>query len=196
MTRMLLTRHGQSVWNAEGRWQGQADPALSDLGRQQALTAAGRLGVVDAIISSPLQRALDTACIISEALGVGPVVVEPDLCERDAGEWSGLTRPDIDERWPGYLDAGRRPPGYEPDDAVLERCLGALARIEAAFRGGELLVVCHGGVVGTLERHHGLDHGRLPNLAARWLRHDGSRVTLGERLVLVDPDELTVPAQI
>jgi len=101
VTRMLLARHGQSEWNALGRWQGQADPPLSELGRQQARAAADRLGTVDAIVSSDLERALATAAIIAEVLGVGPVLVEPRLRERSAGEWSGLTRDEIEADWPG-----------------------------------------------------------------------------------------------
>ena len=148
MTRVLLIRHGQSEWNADGRWQGQADPPLTDLGRHQAMHAARNLGAVDAIVASDLQRASETALIIAEALGVGPVVLEPGLRERDAGEWSGLTRAEIERDWPGYLDspsadrhaafgvapgpatvgtpsAGRRrPPSWEPDDVLLDRVLG------------------------------------------------------------------------
>src|SRR3546814_1711635 len=103
MTRVLLVRHGQSEWNATGRWQGQADPPLTDLGRAQAHHAARSLGVVDAIVASDLQRAADTALIISGELGVGPVVLDEGLRERDAGEWSGLTRAEIERDWPGYL---------------------------------------------------------------------------------------------
>src|SRR5687767_11323336 len=96
-TRVLLVRHGQSEWNATGRWQGQADPPLTDLGRRQARSAAAALGTVDAVFASDLQRASETALIIAGELGVGPVVVDPDLRERDAGEWSGLTRVEIEE---------------------------------------------------------------------------------------------------
>jgi len=196
MTRMLIVRHGQSEWNAEGRWQGQADPPLSDLGRRQARHAADRLGAVDVIVASPLVRALHTATTIAETLGVGPVVVEPDLQERDAGGFSGLTRAEIEERFPGYLASGRRPPGYEPDDALLARTLAALDRIEDTYRGAEILIVSHGGVIYALEAHHGEPFSRIPNLGARWITHHGERTELGERLVLVDDDELSVPQQI
>jgi hypothetical protein len=108
------------------------------------------------------------------------------LRERSAGEWSGLTRAEIDEAWPGYLDDHRRPPGFEPDDMLLARTLEGLAHIETEYRGGEILVVTHGGVVYALESDSGLPFSRLPNLGARWLRHDGERVHLGERLALVD----------
>ncbi len=186
MTRMLLARHGQSEWNALGRWQGQADPPLSTLGRRQARAAADRLGTVDAIVSSDLDRALTTAAIIAEALGVGPVLVEPRLRERSAGEWSGLTRAEIEEGWPGYLAEHRRPPGFEPDASLLERTRAALDDLEAANPGAELLVVTHGGVVYVLESDAGLTFARLPNLAGRWLRHDGGQVVLGDRIELVD----------
>ena len=104
-------RHGQSEWNAIGRWQGQADPPLSDLGRRQAREAARAIGAVDAVWASDLRRAAETAAIISADIGVGPVVLDPDLRERDAGEFSGLTRAEIEERFPGYLEDDRRPPG-------------------------------------------------------------------------------------
>jgi broad specificity phosphatase PhoE len=196
MTQMLLVRHGQSEWNAVGRWQGRADPALSDLGRHQARTAAERLGSVDVVVASPLLRALDTARILAEALGVGPVLLEPDLVERDVGEWSGLTRDEIEARWPGYLAARRRPPGVEADEVLLARTTAALHRLEQELRGADVLVVTHGGVVTTLERAHGHRFERLPNLGGRWLVHHGSHVALGDRVLLVDPDELTVPSQI
>jgi len=108
-TRALLTRHGQSEWNALGRWQGQADPPLSDLGRRQAHEAARSLGTVDGIWASDLQRAAETAVIIGDDMGVGPVVLDADLRERDAGEWTGLTRAEIERRYPGFLPDGRRP---------------------------------------------------------------------------------------
>ena len=112
MLDLLLARHGQSEWNAAGRWQGQADPPLSDLGRAQARAAGRQAGSFDAIFASDLERALHTATIISEALGVSPVVVDPRLKERDAGEFSGLTRDEIEERFPGALAARRWPPGW------------------------------------------------------------------------------------
>lgn len=193
---MLLVRHAQSEWNALGRWQGQADPPLSDLGWTQARSAADRVGAVDVIVASPLQRAVATAQVVAEALGVGPVVIEPDLAERDAGEWSGLTRAEIEEAWPGYLAEGQRPPGFEGDASVEARALAALARVEDAYRGGDVLVVTHGGIIYTVEAHQGAPFERIPNLGARWLAHHGDRLELGERLLLVDEGEATTPAHI
>ncbi|MDP1819851.1 MAG: histidine phosphatase family protein [Acidimicrobiales bacterium] len=201
MTRVLLVRHGQSEWNADGRWQGQADPPLTDLGREQARHAARSLGVVDAIVSSDLQRAADTAALLSNELGVGPLVLDPDLRERDAGEWSGLTRAEIEHGWPGYLDdlggERRRPPGWEPDDELLARTIASLARIHGLAPDGEAIAVTHGGLVYVLEGHFGEPFARLPNLGGRWLEvGPKGPVRLGERVVLIDPDEVTVPSQI
>lgn len=184
-TELLLVRHGQSTWNAEGRWQGQADPPLSDLGRWQASEAAAKLGQVDAVVSSPQQRALTTAVILGDALGVGPVHVVEDLRERSAGPWSGLTRPDIEATWPGWIEDGRRPDGYEADDAVVRRSLPALAAVAAEFAGATVLVVSHGGVIRVLEAHLGVAEGRIPNLAGRVVHHGTGGFALGERLELV-----------
>ena len=89
---MLVVRHGQSTWNEQKRWQGQADPPLSEFGREQAGAAAKSIGNVDVIVSSPQMRASETASIISSIIGVGPVQLLEDLRERSAGIWSGLTR--------------------------------------------------------------------------------------------------------
>ena len=222
MTRALLIRHGQSEWNADGRWQGQADPPLTDLGRHQALHASRNLGVVDAIVASDLQRATETALIIAGELGVGPLVLEPGLRERDAGEWSGLTRAEIERDWPGYLDPPpadrhasfgnapatdgatqpkaerRRPPSWEPDDVLLDRVLGSLARLHDLAPDGEVIAVTHGGVIYALEGMLGSPFERLANLGGRWveLGAGGEVRRLGDRVVLVDPDELTIPSQI
>jgi len=196
VTEMLLVRHGQSEWNAVGRWQGNADPALTELGRLQAIHAAGRVGAVDVVVASPLIRALETARLISNHIGVGPVVVEADLAERDAGEWEGLTRSEIERDWPGYLEDERRPPGYEGHDVLMVRVAAALARVHADYDGAEVLVVTHGGVIGAVERDAGLPWERLPNLGGVRVTHHDHGMTVRERIVLVDPDELTIPSQL
>jgi len=112
-----------------GRWQGQADPPLTPLGRRQAAEASAAIGAVDAVFSSTLERARVTAEIISEQIGVGPVVSLPGLVERTAGDWEGLTRVEIEEQFPGYLDAGDRPPGWEDDEVLEERAMSALGTI-------------------------------------------------------------------
>ena len=192
---MLLLRHGQSTWNAQQRWQGQANPPLSDMGRAQAAHAGQRLGSVDAIVTSPLDRALQTAVILAEAIGVGPVEVVPTLAERDAGPWSGLTRDEIEERWPGYLREQKRPEGYELDPALLDRIGATLDGLAARFGDGQLLVVCHGGVINAIERMLGEPWVRLANLDGRWITikpaTDPQDWQLGPRIQLVDDDELS-----
>lgn len=203
MTRLLLVRHGQSTWNADGRWQGWADPPLSELGRVQAERAAGGAGQVDAVVSSDLQRALETAEIMASALGVEDVEVEPDLRERDVGELTGLTRVEIDARWPDLLApssgvaAGRSPPGGESIGDLTSRVVRAIGRVAASHQG-TVLVVTHGGVVRNLERHLGVEPEPLPNLGGVWVEGNGDgQWRAGERVLLIDPDEVpvTVPRQ-
>ena len=195
MARILLVRHGQSVWNADGRWQGQADPPLSELGEEQAVAAAKAVGIVDAIYASDLERARHTAELVAAQLGAD-VVVAPNLRERGAGDWEGRTRAEIDEGWPGFLESGRRPDGYEPDDSVLERAFTALEAIAGAH-DGDVLVVTHGGVVRVVERHLGGEaEGLIPNLGGVWLEHDGERMQLGDRVVLLEESQVTRPQQL
>ena len=195
-TRALLTRHGQSEWNALGRWQGQADPPLSDLGRRQAHEAARSLGAVDGIWASDLQRAAETAAIIGDDMGVGPVVVDADLRERDAGEWTGLTRAEIEQRYPGYLPDGRRPASWESDEQLVARAQRALGRIADATPGGDVLVITHAGVVFAVERHLGRDRTRLANVEGRWVTIAPEGLRLGDRVVLAEPQDVTVPRQM
>lgn len=196
--RILLIRHGQSTWNAEGRWQGTEDPPLSTLGVRQARQASTALGSFDLVAASHLERASVTATIIADELGIGPVVTEPDLAERYAGEFQGLTRAEIEQRFPGYLAEGRKPPSYEPEDSVIERVVPALARIAAQVGDdGTALVVSHGGVVYALEALTAASReGRLPNLGGRWFEIGPSVLHAGESVLLVDADAVTVPNQI
>lgn len=193
MSNLLIVRHGQSEWNAVGRWQGQEDPPLSDHGQQQAFAAAAHVGTVDLIVASDLERSRITAEIIAEMIGVGPVQVDPDLRERHAGEWQGLTRPEIHERFPGWIDDGRRPDGWEPDEAVAERAYASLRRWAPV--GADILIVSHGGVIRTLETSLGQPGRRVPNLGGRTLigEHD---FHIGEAVELIDEDLATTPSSI
>lgn len=198
---LLLVRHGQSTWNGEGRWQGQADPPLSALGQAQAAEAASRLADADvgfgAVASSDLERARRTAEIAAVVLGVGPVVVEPGVKEYDVGRWQGLTKPQIEEGWPGMIAAwagGELPstPGGEPRVAFAERVVAALRRLAVvelpAGRPAAMLVVTHSGVVRTLERVLGVEHVPIGNMSGRWcLVDDDGGLSLGDGVVLLDP---------
>ena len=137
MTTLLLVRHGETDWNADGRLQGQTDRPLSEFGRRQARRLAGELANegVDAIYASDLARARETAEIVGERLGL-PVVLDSDLREKDWGTWEGLTAAERDHvEFVG-----------EPTEAHLERTLRALRRIaELHPDGRRVVVVTHGG---------------------------------------------------
>jgi broad specificity phosphatase PhoE len=197
MVRLLLVRHGESTWNAQSRWQGHADAPLSPFGERQAEDAAERVAEIATIATvwtSDLARARRTAEIIAARLGVDEVRADPRLRERDVGSWSGLTRDEIEERWPGYLAARRSPPDFEGDDEVLTRVRAGLAAAVDGSHPGDVLVVTHGGVIRTVERSLGAAPERLPNLAGRWLQADApGNLVLGERVVLLEPEEVTVP---
>ncbi len=188
VTRMLTLRHGESEWNAVGRWQGQADPPLTDAGMLQAVAASEVLGTFDAVWASTLQRAAYTAAILAEALGIGPVQVDPGLMENAFGPWQGLTIQEIEAGWPNYLAEHRRPEGAEQAEEVTERALAALRRIAAEHPGGEVLVVTHAGLLRTLRRSMGADDIRFTNLGGCWFDvHADGRVTPGEVVHLIDP---------
>jgi probable phosphoglycerate mutase len=171
---MLLLRHGQSEWNAAGRWQGTADSPLTDLGRQQArqigalLAAAGM--PISNVWSSDLERASRTASIIGEILGL-EVTTDPLLREAHAGEWEGMTAGEIARDWPGHLEQHLRPPGFETFESVVARALAGLRAIAAAGdeSDGIALVIAHTGLMRAIRRHLGAEEGRIPNLGGTWL---------------------------
>jgi broad specificity phosphatase PhoE len=149
MTRVILARHGETDWNRDGIWQGHGDPPLNALGRRQSASLADRLGdlEIDVLYSSDLRRALETAEIVAGAKGLG-VVPDPELREMDVGSWTGLTRTQIEERYPGmtYHDGESR-------EAFDNRVVTALHRLAASHDGGCVIAVTHGGVIRTLQRH-------------------------------------------
>jgi probable phosphoglycerate mutase len=205
MARLLLVRHGESTWNARGRWQGWADPPLTDLGRAQAEAAAPAAAPVDAVVSSDLQRARVTAELMAAVLDVGAVHIDADLRERDVGNFTGLTRAEIEERWPGVLSRGnasiaRDPRFGETVEALATRVDAALARLTATFAGQRVLVVTHGGVVRNLERSFGVEPDPLPNLGGVEVVVDPETgaVEGGERVLLLSPEDVpvTVPKQL
>ncbi|OBI66875.1 bifunctional RNase H/acid phosphatase [Mycobacterium sp. E796] len=149
-TRLLLLRHGQTELSVERRYSGRGNPALTEVGRQQAGAAARYMaerGGIAAVISSPLQRAYDTAATAAKALGLD-VTVDDDLIETDFGAWEGLTfaeaaerDPELHRRW--LRDTGTTPPGGESFDAVLDRVLRVRERVMEAHQGATVLVVSH-----------------------------------------------------
>jgi broad specificity phosphatase PhoE len=152
VTIILLARHGQSDWNAARRWQGHADRPLTEKGRTQAQALAERLAHIelDAVCSSDLRRAADTARVVADAQGL-ELVQLPELREVDVGSWSGLTRDEAEERFPeGFARWREGFPGWEDGeeyDDMAERVIGAVVEIALAHEEGRALVVSHGGPI-------------------------------------------------
>lgn len=137
MRRVVLLRHGRTAWNAQRRFQGQADPALDEVGRAQAYEVAGLIAALhpDLLISSDATRAMQTAEIVGEAAAL-PAIAEPRLRERGLGHWEGLTRDEVAERYPDeYADwiAGRDVSGRggETREQVAARAVAAFDDLPA-----------------------------------------------------------------
>jgi broad specificity phosphatase PhoE len=146
--RLVLWRHGQTVWNFENRFQGQTDIPLDDIGVAQADRAARLLAALrpDAIFASDLSRATATAAPLARLTGL-PVTLDKDLRERHGGEWEGLTGPEIRSRYPAEFRTWS-PPGGELADAVADRVYNALERIIETLPAGALAVVAsHGAAI-------------------------------------------------
>ena len=159
MTEIFLLRHGETEWNAEGRFQGQRDSSLTACGREQA----GQLGRilsrtfagarVPPFHVSPLGRTRDTAAIVGRHLNAsGTMCVEPRLQDVSTGVWDGLTREAIEAGWPGALDGTDhfdwyfRSPDGETLEAALERTRSWLSELE-----DPVVAVSHG-LLGRLIR--------------------------------------------
>lgn len=153
--RVILIRHGESHWNAAGRWQGQQGPGLSDLGHRQAKVTAAHLAAhiddVSLLVSSDLPRVTETAEPAARALGL---TVETDvrLREIDVGWWSGLTTDEVLARAPDAMAAIRAGDdlprgGAETVGDMRARVTAAVAELIASCDGGTAMVFCHGGPV-------------------------------------------------
>jgi glucosyl-3-phosphoglycerate phosphatase len=143
--RIVLWRHGQTLWNVERRFQGKTDIPLDETGVQQAKRAAGLLAALrpTALLASPLKRAADTAQSLADISGL-PVGHDRDLIERDGGEWEGLTNQEIRERYPAEY-AAWQPPGGETSAQVAKRVAAALERaLDDLPPNGLLVVTSHG----------------------------------------------------
>jgi len=185
---VCLVRHGQSVSNAEGVWQGQGDSPLSDLGRTQvdALTAALLGRRYDLVLSSDLSRAADTA----KAAGVE---IEHDRAWReiDVGAWEGLTMEQVVERFPEQIAAlkDRRTfaiGGGESWPEVFERADASLRALRQRMpTGGRAIVFTHGGIIAALlsgllgvRDRFPWPLGRMRNTGRTTLRFSGDGVEL------------------
>jgi len=152
---IYLVRHAQSTWNAAGRWQGQADPPLSNHGRSQARALATTFPDVRIarLLTSDLERARTTAEPLAQRLGV-PLEIDEDLREIDVGTWSGKTREEIRAADAPALDEyfqGRK--GWEGGETYEEhelRSERAAARITAIDTPDAVVAVTHGGTLRAL----------------------------------------------
>jgi probable phosphoglycerate mutase len=153
---LILVRHGESAWNAEGRLQGQADAPLSDLGREQARALVTPLaGLPPAgLVTSDLSRAVDTA----ELSGHAGAARDPRWRERSMGEWTAELEGDVPQDQLKAFRAGELlPPGGESWTQLQDRVGQAVD--ELAARGGAWLVFTHGGPVRAAVAHAtGADH--------------------------------------
>lgn len=153
-SRLVLVRHGESTWNQEGRIQGQLDPPLSRLGREQAQLLAQRLCRQRwaGVYVSDLARALETVAPLAGAAAVEPLPMA-ELREVDLGQWQGLQRQQLVERFPVEWEAWtKRPswdivPGGEGMSRFEQRVKTVLGQLQARHPEGDILVVTHGGVI-------------------------------------------------
>lgn len=152
---LFLARHGETEWNRVGRWQGNTDIPLSDVGRAQARNLAERLrdrGITQ-IVTSDLSRARETAEIVAETLGIARLALDPRLRERGFGCFEGLTREECAaqhaEVWARYLaDQRSTPTGAEPPEQVVSRVIASLTAVAtSADPSGHVLVVSHGAAI-------------------------------------------------
>jgi probable phosphoglycerate mutase len=156
MNAIYLIRHGETAWNAQGRFQGKLDSALTDTGVKQAEAIGQRLAGLgisfDTFVTSPLGRTRQTAAIIAECANLPAAQDDDRLAEVSLGSWDGLTHIDIDAQWPGLLDGSTpfdwffRSPDGESYDAAFER-----AECWLRERQGVTLAVSHG-LVGRIIR--------------------------------------------
>jgi broad specificity phosphatase PhoE len=165
VTRLVLIRHGETDWNVEGRYQGQADPPLNAQGIAQAHHLAGELyGVgLDVLYASPLLRARQTARVLAEALGL-PLHFEPRLMEIHLGDWQDRLPADIAARYPDLFRRWQSgpwavtPPGGESLAQVQERVYAAADEILARRQGRCVgLVIHHIPIILLKVRYQGLD---------------------------------------
>uniref|UniRef100_A0A7N0T9E6 Phosphoglycerate mutase-like protein 4 n=1 Tax=Kalanchoe fedtschenkoi TaxID=63787 RepID=A0A7N0T9E6_KALFE len=190
-TEIIVIRHGETEWNADGRIQGHLDVALNDTGRQQAVLVAERLSKgpkISSVYSSDLKRASDTAETIASCCGGIEVVKDPELRERNLGDLQGHVYHELSKTVPIAYEAFMSnrtdqeiPGGGESIDQLYERCTSALQRIAQKHKGERVVVVTHGGVIRSLHKRASPTRrpGKIQNTSVNILQlSDGGKWTL------------------
>jgi broad specificity phosphatase PhoE len=186
---IYLSRHGETDWNAEGRWQGHTDKPLNDNGREQARALAESLRTIGlaGVVTSDLQRARETAEIVAGALGLAIDYVDPDLRERTIGVFEGLTRAECErlhpEAWAAWTERHVPPPGAEGHQSLAERVTAAIGRAaeRIAKDDAPALLVTHGGAMRAALAHAGHTAPPIRNTGI-WRIEWQSRVVRAEPL--------------
>lgn len=189
-TTVFLIRHGVTAWHAEGRVLGQRDIPLSQSGIAQAEEAAAALrGVKMAeVLSSPLQRAIQTAEIIGQETGI-EVARDPRLIDFQLGKWTGMTYADVakNEEYQRFVQQpeSERIPGGESLDDIRRR---AVAAVDQALRdnatGDALAIVTHAGIIRVLITHY---------MGSRPANYHRVRVSPGSISILGFTDDRQLP---
>jgi len=186
VTTLLLARHGETDWNRDQRWQGHSDTPLNELGREQARELADSLDGIDAVYSSDLARASETAEIVAAQLGL-EVHVDDRLRERSFGAWEGLTMEEIERRYEEAHGRWRAGESHGADDAEAFEAFAArvhsfLDEVLRRHPDETVLVVGHGGSIRVIHALAGgldyvKDHRSIPAVAncavARFVARDG-----------------------
>jgi broad specificity phosphatase PhoE len=152
-THLIFIRHARSTWNDAGRWQGQADPPLSETGQSEARVLADRLAgwTINAIYASDLIRARSTATVVGERLGLQPVI-DPIWRERGIGAFEGLTSEEIKAQFPeAWVNLHKGPmvgvPGAETIESVLDRSRTGCRTLIEQHQNQAVAVISHGGMI-------------------------------------------------
>ncbi|XP_011039205.1 PREDICTED: phosphoglycerate mutase-like protein 4 [Populus euphratica] len=189
---IIVVRHGETVWNVDGRIQGHIDVELNEVGREQAAVVADRISrefKVSAVYSSDLKRAFETAEKIAAACGVAEVIKDPDLRERNLGDLQGLVLQEAAKvsavayrAFKSHRTNQDIPGGGESLDKLYDRCTSSLERIAAKHTGERVVVVTHGGVIRELYQRacpNGKSGGRVLNTSINIFHiSDGDRWTI------------------
>ena len=184
---IFMTRHGETDWNLEGRWQGHTDVPLNETGRAQARATGMLLSRRrwDGIFSSPLSRARETASIIAAEVGLAEPTLVDALVERNYGQAEGLDWLQVETRYPH----GTVVPGRESREQVGARVIPALMELAAQRPGEALLVVSHGGAIRAVlnEVEPAASHGAITNGSVHSFRLEDGALRL---ITFDDPIEV------